>query len=311
MMITCVAAFGICWLPLNTLMVVADEQPNIWELPYIQYVWFFSHWLAMSHACYNPIIYCWMNSRFRAGFKYIFRFLPCIARVEQYPDLMALTAHHAPPHLARPGGGGAAMGSMRTPTPVNVNNASSDVTRTTQFMDTRKRNNKSNEPTLCESKVTGGGGGGAMARLEVVPMRAGGKSTAKSRSTLQHELMGRISTSSAATMGDERSDSSSAAGKHPTSPTKNGSALDERERVPLLVASPDHERRDDGVDSRETHKSQADDQSNSDDERRVHITNGQSDATRLPTTHRHEHDNQLDDDDEKGEHAHHERDENG
>lgn len=42
-----------------------DELQNWEPMPY---VWFATHWLAMSHTCYNPIIYCWMNSRFRAGF---------------------------------------------------------------------------------------------------------------------------------------------------------------------------------------------------------------------------------------------------
>ena len=32
----------------------------------------------MSNCCYNPMVYCWMNSRFRSGFKYVFRWCPCI-----------------------------------------------------------------------------------------------------------------------------------------------------------------------------------------------------------------------------------------
>ncbi len=38
-------------------------------------------------ACYNPLIYIWMNSRFRDGFKYVFRFLPCI-KATQRPDFI-------------------------------------------------------------------------------------------------------------------------------------------------------------------------------------------------------------------------------
>ncbi|KAF2897104.1 hypothetical protein ILUMI_09071 [Ignelater luminosus] len=41
------------------------------------YLWFALHWLAMSHACYNPIIYCYMNSRYRAGFLRAFSVIPC------------------------------------------------------------------------------------------------------------------------------------------------------------------------------------------------------------------------------------------
>lgn len=85
MMITCVATFTLCWLPFNTLIVVGDEYDEIYLYPHIKYVWFACHWLAMSHACYNPFIYIWMNSRFRDGFKYVLRFLPCI-KSSQRPD---------------------------------------------------------------------------------------------------------------------------------------------------------------------------------------------------------------------------------
>ncbi|XP_053211251.1 RYamide receptor-like isoform X3 [Panonychus citri] len=87
MMITCVTAFTLCWLPFNTFIVVGDNYPDIFSYPHIIYVWFACHWLAMSHACCNPIIYCWMNTRFREGFKYIFRFLPFIKNTCK-PDFM-------------------------------------------------------------------------------------------------------------------------------------------------------------------------------------------------------------------------------
>ncbi|XP_077096986.1 tachykinin receptor 1a isoform X2 [Siphateles boraxobius] len=35
-------------------------------------------WLAMSSTMYNPIIYCCLNDRFRAGFKQAFHCCPCI-----------------------------------------------------------------------------------------------------------------------------------------------------------------------------------------------------------------------------------------
>jgi hypothetical protein len=45
---------------------------------YIQWIWTACHWLAMSNCCYNPIVYCWMNAKFRAGFRHIFRCCPFI-----------------------------------------------------------------------------------------------------------------------------------------------------------------------------------------------------------------------------------------
>jgi len=46
---------------------------------HIQTVWILCHWLAMSHCCYNPFVYCWMNDKFRAGFRRLFNWFPCVA----------------------------------------------------------------------------------------------------------------------------------------------------------------------------------------------------------------------------------------
>lgn len=45
-----------------------ENYPELSQWIGMPYLWFACHWLAMSHSCYNPFIYCWMNARFRAGF---------------------------------------------------------------------------------------------------------------------------------------------------------------------------------------------------------------------------------------------------
>ncbi|XP_017846762.1 RYamide receptor [Drosophila busckii] len=79
MMLTVVIVFTSCWLPFNILqLLLNDEKFNDWKpLPY---VWFAFHWLAMSHSCYNPIIYCYMNARFRGGFLQIMYRVPGLRR---------------------------------------------------------------------------------------------------------------------------------------------------------------------------------------------------------------------------------------
>lgn len=57
-----------------------SEEFNLAKWEFIKYVWFILHWLAMSHSCYNPIIYCYMNARFRNGFLRMLLAIPGIRR---------------------------------------------------------------------------------------------------------------------------------------------------------------------------------------------------------------------------------------
>ncbi|ALC47771.1 Takr99D [Drosophila busckii] len=78
MMIVVVLIFGFCWLPFHAYFIVTSCYPSLTEAPYIQEVYLVIYWLAMSNSMYNPIIYCWMNSRFRYGFKMVFRWCPFV-----------------------------------------------------------------------------------------------------------------------------------------------------------------------------------------------------------------------------------------
>jgi tachykinin-like receptor len=63
MMIVVVSIFAVCWLPFHIYFILASFVPQITETKYIQEVYLAIYWLAMSNSMYNPIIYCWMNSR--------------------------------------------------------------------------------------------------------------------------------------------------------------------------------------------------------------------------------------------------------
>ncbi|XP_055377131.1 tachykinin-like peptides receptor 99D isoform X2 [Condylostylus longicornis] len=78
MMMVVVFIFGVCWLPFHVYFIVTSYYPNITRSSFIQELYLAFYWLAMSNSMYNPIIYCWMNSRFRRGFKQFFRWCPYV-----------------------------------------------------------------------------------------------------------------------------------------------------------------------------------------------------------------------------------------
>lgn len=69
MVIFCVIAYALAWLPFNLVIIIGDFYPDMYEFPYTERIFMFCHFLAMCHTITNPLIYIWMNNRFRAGFK--------------------------------------------------------------------------------------------------------------------------------------------------------------------------------------------------------------------------------------------------
>ncbi|XP_076662998.1 RYamide receptor isoform X2 [Andrena cerasifolii] len=69
MFIIVVALFTLCWLPLQTYHILRYIYPDIDKYKYINYIWFFCDWLAMSNSCYNPFIYGIYNGKFRREFQ--------------------------------------------------------------------------------------------------------------------------------------------------------------------------------------------------------------------------------------------------
>ncbi|XP_037083938.1 tachykinin-like peptides receptor 99D [Pollicipes pollicipes] len=78
MMIVLVVIFAVCWLPYQVYFLVIPAFPELTQQPIVQEVFLGIYWLAMSNSMYNPLIYYWMNSRFRLGFQRVFR---CAGRI--------------------------------------------------------------------------------------------------------------------------------------------------------------------------------------------------------------------------------------
>ncbi|XP_070616236.1 G-protein coupled receptor 83 [Erythrolamprus reginae] len=65
MLMVVVMVFGICWFPLNFYLILISSQ----AIHHNNGLYFAFHWFAMSSACYNPFIYCWLNEGFRTELR--------------------------------------------------------------------------------------------------------------------------------------------------------------------------------------------------------------------------------------------------
>uniref|UniRef100_A0AAN0LPN2 Tachykinin-like peptide receptor 99D n=1 Tax=Polyphagotarsonemus latus TaxID=1204166 RepID=A0AAN0LPN2_9ACAR len=71
MLILVLCIFAVCWLPYHIYFIIQHHLPEITNFKYAQQIYLVLYWLAMSNSMYNPFIYCWMNNRFRRGFRNI------------------------------------------------------------------------------------------------------------------------------------------------------------------------------------------------------------------------------------------------
>lgn len=69
MFIAVVSIFGICWMPYHMFYVYAYHNPYITSSSYVPNLFLAFYWLAMSNTMVNPIIYYWMNRKFRHYFQ--------------------------------------------------------------------------------------------------------------------------------------------------------------------------------------------------------------------------------------------------
>ncbi|XP_037083902.1 RYamide receptor-like [Pollicipes pollicipes] len=65
MMVICVAAFTLAWLPFHVFEITTQIYPSAFEWPHIKVLFWAVHAVAMSHCCMNPVIYFTMNDKFR------------------------------------------------------------------------------------------------------------------------------------------------------------------------------------------------------------------------------------------------------
>jgi hypothetical protein len=73
MLVTIVVLFALCWLPLQTFLLLyyfvpgfdsyqTDDEKKVYALSY-----FVCHWLANANSMVNPFVYCFMSDNFRVS----------------------------------------------------------------------------------------------------------------------------------------------------------------------------------------------------------------------------------------------------
>ncbi|WKY05809.1 hypothetical protein Q1695_006206 [Nippostrongylus brasiliensis] len=99
--------FMIVWLPYNAYFLLSGILPLPESRKTGLYIYINIYWLGMSSTVFNPIIYYFMNKRFRVGFRHAFRWLPgvkvCRAEYRSILSgkgrLPAISAQSAPTEL--------------------------------------------------------------------------------------------------------------------------------------------------------------------------------------------------------------------
>ncbi|KAI7793954.1 neuromedin-K receptor [Triplophysa rosa] len=92
MMVIVVVTFAVCWFPYHAYFIATGLKQELNKWKWIQQIYLSVLWLSMSSSMYNPIIYCCLNSRFRAGFQQVFRWCPCIQVSDYQTELEVQTA---------------------------------------------------------------------------------------------------------------------------------------------------------------------------------------------------------------------------
>lgn len=64
-LLSIVILFIICWLPWNVFSLVTELERSLVQGPHFKFVDLILKVFAMSSACVNPYLYCWLNENFR------------------------------------------------------------------------------------------------------------------------------------------------------------------------------------------------------------------------------------------------------
>ncbi|XP_013789630.1 neuropeptide SIFamide receptor-like, partial [Limulus polyphemus] len=96
MMLIVVIIFVMSWLPLyiifTRIKIGGDIEPNSLEENILVVIAPIAQWLGSSNSCINPVLYAFLNKKFRKGFKAIIKSKKCCGTLRyETPSSMVLT----------------------------------------------------------------------------------------------------------------------------------------------------------------------------------------------------------------------------
>lgn len=161
MFILVVFIFGICWLPYHGYFIYIFFDPYIIYKSYTQHLYLGFYWFAMSNAMVNPLIYYWMNARFRQYFnKVICGWKRCLrtSRSQSGDSPPMIDRHsHSYTRSAMGGGGGTMKVLVNNPEGKDnaaVQNGSAKHTLVNSNKDMNRRRSRSVRGSSCKRNNT-------------------------------------------------------------------------------------------------------------------------------------------------------------
>ncbi|CAL2040014.1 unnamed protein product [Caenorhabditis brenneri] len=92
MLAVVVFIFMIVWFPYNAYYLTLHLVEPIGNKMLSLYIYINIYWLGMSSTVFNPVIYYFMNKRFRVGFHHAFRWLPFVrSDKDEYHTILSQT----------------------------------------------------------------------------------------------------------------------------------------------------------------------------------------------------------------------------
>ncbi|KRT83801.1 G protein-coupled receptor, partial [Oryctes borbonicus] len=95
MFIFIVTVFCVCWLPYHGYFIYTHIDRSVVYSKYVQHVYLGFYWFAMANAMVNPLIYYWMNARFRQYYRTVLCIWKAVIRTESGKEN---TTRFAGPH---------------------------------------------------------------------------------------------------------------------------------------------------------------------------------------------------------------------